>query len=84
MPLMLGYMKRKNNAIILFEFGQPIREEIGQEDVDMSEQNKNRNKDKGRQNNKNKNNKIGRNDAEFAEDSEFLNLENKKNKRKRG
>lgn len=49
----------------------------------MSEQNKNRNKDKGKQNNRNKHNKTG-NDTEFAsENSEFLNLDNKKNKRKR-
>lgn len=49
----------------------------------MSEQNKNRNKDKGKQNNRNKHNKQG-NDTEFAsENSEFLNLDNKKNKRKR-
>ncbi len=49
----------------------------------MSEQNKNRNKDKGKQNNHNKHNKQG-NDTEFAsENSEFLNLDNKKNKRKR-
>lgn len=49
----------------------------------MSEENKNRNKDKGRQNNDNKHDKMGRNDEEFAQDSEFLNLDNKKNKRKR-
>lgn len=49
----------------------------------MSEQNKNRNKDKGKQNNRNKHNRQG-NDTEFAsENSEFLNLDNKKNKRKR-
>ncbi|WP_165767907.1 hypothetical protein [Virgibacillus indicus] len=48
----------------------------------MSEQNKNRNKDKGRQNNRNKFNKQ-REDVEFAEESEFLNLDNRKNKRKR-
>jgi len=49
----------------------------------MSEQNKNRNKDKGKQNNRNKFNKQG-NDTEFAsENSEFLNLDNKKNKRKK-
>ncbi|MEW9674918.1 hypothetical protein ABRT01_01805 [Lentibacillus sp. L22] len=49
----------------------------------MSEENKNRNKDKGRQNNWTRHDKIGRNDAEFSEDSEFLNLDGKKNKRKR-
>ncbi|MFZ3579793.1 hypothetical protein [Virgibacillus sp. DJP39] len=52
----------------------------------MSEENKNRNKDKGRQNNKIKyDNQIA--DVELAKDneteSEFLNLDNKKNKRKR-
>jgi hypothetical protein len=54
----------------------------------MSEQNKNRNKDKGKQRNtgikydttpKSEQER----DVEFAADSEFLNLDNKKNKRKR-
>ncbi|WP_164216017.1 hypothetical protein [Virgibacillus sp. YIM 98842] len=51
----------------------------------MSEENKNKNKDKGRQRNvlkydtEPKRNK----DAEFSEESEFLNLDNKKNKRNR-
>ncbi|GAB3059686.1 hypothetical protein [Virgibacillus ainsalahensis] len=52
----------------------------------MSEQNKNRNKDKGRQRNVIKYDttpKNEKNDTEFASDSEFLNLDNKKNKRKR-
>lgn len=52
----------------------------------MSEQNKNRNKDKGRQNNvgiKYNTEPKGERDVEFAEDSEFLNLDGKKNKRKR-
>lgn len=48
----------------------------------MSEQNKNRNKDKGKQNNRNKFNKQ-REDVEFSGESEFLNLDNRKNKRKR-
>ncbi|WP_165769045.1 hypothetical protein [Virgibacillus profundi] len=47
----------------------------------MSHQNKNRNKDKGKQNNDNKHNKQ-RGDVEFSSESEFLNLDNKKNKRK--
>ncbi|WP_176555697.1 hypothetical protein [Virgibacillus ndiopensis] len=53
----------------------------------MSEDNKNRNKDKGRQANKQqKYNTEPKNDVEFASEnnSEFLNLDNKKNKRKRG
>ncbi|MBT2217664.1 hypothetical protein KK120_17765 [Virgibacillus dakarensis] len=45
----------------------------------MSEQNKNRNKDKNRQNNKDNHQKLG-NDVGIANDSEFLNLDNKKNK----
>ncbi|WP_197046753.1 hypothetical protein [Oceanobacillus salinisoli] len=54
----------------------------------MSEQNKNRNKDKGRQRNVLKYNtepEHGRkhDDAEFAEESEYLNINGKKNKRKR-
>ncbi|MGY0694058.1 hypothetical protein ACW2QC_14970 [Virgibacillus sp. FSP13] len=53
----------------------------------MSEQNKNRNKDKGRQRNVIKYDTTPKrernNDVEIAEDTEFLNLDNKKNKRKR-
>ncbi|WP_179134503.1 hypothetical protein [Oceanobacillus timonensis] len=49
----------------------------------MSEENKNRNKDKGKQNNRNKHNKTGHNTEFASENSEFLNLDNKKNKRKR-
>lgn len=52
----------------------------------MSEENKNRNKDKGKQRNVLKYDttpKRNKRDAEFAQDSEFLNLNNKKNKRKR-
>lgn len=50
----------------------------------MSEENKNRNKDKGKQRNVIKyNTEPKKDDAEFANDSEFLNLDNKKNKRKR-
>lgn len=51
----------------------------------MSEQNKNRNKDKGNQRNVIKYNTEPKKDrdVEFAEDTEFLNLDNKKNKRKR-
>jgi len=53
----------------------------------MSEQNKNRNKDKGKQRNVIKYDTTPKEDkdrdVEFAEDSEFLNLDNKKNKRKR-
>ncbi|WP_172840463.1 hypothetical protein [Virgibacillus phasianinus] len=51
----------------------------------MSEENKNRNKDKNRQNNRNKHNKQAA-DTEFAKEmkeSEFLNLDNKRNKRNR-
>ncbi|MUV36374.1 hypothetical protein JNUCC1_00176 [Lentibacillus sp. JNUCC-1] len=48
----------------------------------MSEQNKNRNKDKGKQNNRNKFNKQHEGyEVEMSEDTEFLNLDNKKNKR---
>lgn len=55
----------------------------------MSEENKNKNKDKGRQRNvlkyitepEGNTNTAG--DAEFAEDSEFLNINGKRNKRKR-
>jgi len=53
----------------------------------MSEQNKNRNKDKGKQRNVIKYDTTPKRDrekdVEFGEDSEFLNLDNKKNKRKR-
>lgn len=52
----------------------------------MSEENKNRNKDKGNQRNVIKYNtepQQDRNDAEIADDTEFLNLDNKRNKRKR-
>ncbi|WP_175631923.1 hypothetical protein [Virgibacillus siamensis] len=50
----------------------------------MSEQNKNRNKDKGKQRNVIKyDTSPKRHKEEFAEDREFLNLDNKRNKRKR-
>ena len=49
----------------------------------MSEENKSRNKDKNKQRNVIKYNTEPKNDVEFASDSEFLNLDNKKNKRKR-
>lgn len=51
----------------------------------MSEQNKNRNKDKGKQANVIKyDTSPKRHKEEFAdEDKEFLNLDNKRNKRKR-
>ncbi|MFC3040552.1 hypothetical protein ACFOGI_09870 [Virgibacillus xinjiangensis] len=52
----------------------------------MSEQNKNRNKDTGKQRNVIKYDttpKRERNNTEFAEESEFLNLDNKRNKRAR-
>ncbi|SFE43417.1 hypothetical protein SAMN05216238_1165 [Lentibacillus persicus] len=51
----------------------------------MSEENKNRNKDKNTQNNKNRfvKQKPDADDVELAEDREFLNLENKRNKRHR-
>ncbi|MBU8792133.1 hypothetical protein NSA56_13295 [Oceanobacillus caeni] len=52
----------------------------------MSEQNKNRNKDKGKQRNVIKYNtepKREKDDVEFSEESEFLNLNGKENKRKR-
>ncbi|WP_188456051.1 hypothetical protein [Virgibacillus oceani] len=52
----------------------------------MSEDNKNRNKDKGRQANKQqKYNTEPKHDVEFAgeNESEFLNLDNRRNKRKR-
>ncbi|MFA1819815.1 hypothetical protein ACDX78_06400 [Virgibacillus oceani] len=49
----------------------------------MSEENKNKNKDKGRQRNVRKyDTEPNRDkDVEFSEESEFLNLDNKKNKR---
>lgn len=52
----------------------------------MSEENKNKNKDKGRQNNVGiKYDTTPKREVEFAEeqDSEFLNINGKKNKRKR-
>ncbi|MGP4071851.1 hypothetical protein ACTWQB_04785 [Piscibacillus sp. B03] len=53
----------------------------------MSEQNKNRNKDKGKQKNVIKYNtepkESRQSGTEFAEDSEFLNINGKKNKRKK-
>ena len=50
----------------------------------MSEENKNRNKDKGKQDNVRKYDKKPENfDVEIAEDSEFLNLDKKRNKRRR-
>ncbi|SET16766.1 hypothetical protein SAMN05216389_106135 [Oceanobacillus limi] len=53
----------------------------------MSEQNKNRNKDKGKQRNVIKYNtepeRNRKDDVEFSSDSEFLNINGKKNKRKR-
>ncbi|WP_205317673.1 hypothetical protein [Oceanobacillus zhaokaii] len=50
----------------------------------MSEENKNRNKDKGRQKNHGiKYDTSPKRDVEIASESEFLNLDNKKNKRKR-
>ncbi|WP_197482174.1 hypothetical protein [Oceanobacillus sp. Castelsardo] len=52
----------------------------------MSEENKNKNKDKGRQRNVIKYNtepNRENEDVEFSEESEFLNLNGKKNKRKR-
>lgn len=49
----------------------------------MSGENKNRNKDKGKQRNVIKYNTEPKNDVEMASESEFLNLDNKKNKRKR-
>ncbi|WP_187695388.1 hypothetical protein [Oceanobacillus piezotolerans] len=49
----------------------------------MSEENKNRNKDKGRQNNRGiKYDTSPKHDEEYAiEDSEFLNINNRDNKR---
>ncbi|MGM8213915.1 hypothetical protein ACLIBH_14200 [Virgibacillus sp. W0430] len=51
----------------------------------MSEENKNRNKDKNKQQNVIKYNTASKRDAELSaeQNSEFLNLDNKKNKRKR-
>lgn len=49
----------------------------------MSEENKNRNKDKNKQNNRNPfNNQKKMHEMEIAEDTEFLNLDGKRNKRK--
>ncbi|WP_163970458.1 hypothetical protein [Oceanobacillus halotolerans] len=53
----------------------------------MSEQNKNRNKDKGKQRNVIKYDtapKRNRHNEEIAEESEFLNINGKRNKRERG
>ncbi|SDQ94382.1 hypothetical protein [Virgibacillus salinus] len=52
----------------------------------MSEQNKNHNRDTGKQQNVLKYDtepKREKNDTDIAEDTEFLNQENKRNKRKR-
>ena len=51
----------------------------------MSDENKNKNKDKGKQRNALKYDTEPKkdNDVEFASESEFLNLDGKKNKRKR-
>lgn len=53
----------------------------------MSEQNKNRNRDTGKQRNVLKYDtepkREKKNDTEIADDTEFLNLDNKRNKRKR-
>lgn len=50
----------------------------------MSEENKNKNKDKGRQRNTGiKYDTAPKNDVEFASESEFLNINGKKNKRDR-
>lgn len=50
----------------------------------MSEENKNGEKDKGKQRNVRKYDTSPKQNVEFAEEnSEFLNLDNKKNKRKR-
>ncbi|MBE1553194.1 hypothetical protein [Sporosarcina limicola] len=49
----------------------------------MSVENKNKNKDKGKQRNALKYDTKPKNDVEFASESEFLNLDGKKNKRKR-
>lgn len=50
----------------------------------MSEENKNRNKDKGKQRNVRKYDTLPKHDVEIAEDTEFLNLDQKRNKRERG
>ena len=47
----------------------------------MSEENKNKNKDKGNQRNALKYDTKPKNDVEFASESEFLNVNGKKNKR---
>ncbi|MFD1609438.1 hypothetical protein [Oceanobacillus luteolus] len=47
----------------------------------MSEENKNREKDKGKQRNVRKYDTRPKRDVEIAEDTEFLNLDQKKNKR---
>lgn len=50
----------------------------------MSEENKNRNKDKGKQRNiARKYDTSPKQDVEIAEESEFVNIHGKKNKRKR-
>jgi len=49
----------------------------------MSEENKNRGKDKNKQRNVIKYNTKPKDDVEFSNDSEFLNINGKKNKRKR-
>lgn len=49
----------------------------------MSEENKNRNKDKGKQRNVRKYDTKPERDTEIAKESEFLNLDQKKNKRYR-
>lgn len=50
----------------------------------MSEENKNRGRDKGKQRNvQNKYDTSPKNDVEIAEESEFLNIHGKRNKRNR-
>ncbi|WP_010651407.1 hypothetical protein [Oceanobacillus massiliensis] len=49
----------------------------------MSEENKNKNKDKGKQKNILKYDTTPKRDVEVSRESEFLNLDNKKNKRDR-
>ena len=49
----------------------------------MSEENKNRGKDKNKQRNVIKHNTKPKDDVEFSSDSEFLNINGKKNKGKR-
>ena len=63
---------------------------VGRRISTLSEQNKNRNKDKGNQKNimpkydtRPKREKHANNDVEISEESEFLNLNGKRNKRKR-